>query len=86
MSVTGKVARYESSDRVAFFLNDLFEHIDLCRCSILFVIDEQQHYFSIHLLCDEVISDDPCSAGFPFAFGLDGHSYLTDARSQFCTL
>lgn len=40
MSITGKVARYESSDRVAFFLNDLFEHIDLCRCSILFVIDE----------------------------------------------
>lgn len=54
MSVAGNVARYESSDRVAFFLNDLFEHIDLCRCSIFFVIDEQQHYFSLCLLCDVI--------------------------------
>ena len=42
------------SDRASLFLNDLPEHIYLCRCSILFVIDEQQHCVSLCLLCDVI--------------------------------
>lgn len=55
-------------NRKAFFLNYFFKDIDLCSRSVFFVINEQKDNVSIHFLCDEIVSDDPCAAIFPFVF------------------
>lgn len=55
-------------NRKTFFLNYFFKDIDLCSRSVFFVINEQKDNVSIHFLCDEIVSDDPCAAIFPFVF------------------
>lgn len=66
--VINKYSCMDLFNRKAFFLNYFFKDIDLCSRSVFFVINEQKDNVSVHFLCDEIVSDDPCAARFPFAF------------------
>lgn len=66
--VINKYSCIDLFNRKAFFLNYFFKGIDLCSRSVFIVINEQKDNVSVHFLCDEIVSDDPCAARFPFAF------------------
>ena len=68
-----------SLNRIAFFLNNFFEDIDLCCRSIFLVINEQKNNLSIHFMCNKIVSDDPGTTRFSFTFRLYCHSYFADA-------
>ena len=65
-----------SLNRIAFFLNNFFEDIDLCCRSIFLVINEQKNNLSIHFMCNKIVSDDPGTTRFSFTFRLYCHSYF----------
>ena len=67
-------------NRIAFFLNNLFDNIGFYRRGFSFIIDKKKYDKIANFMSDKVIGNNPSPSRFTFTFGLDSHSYFTNTR------